>query len=209
MDKNKNKSIRTRDWPLNGSSSWGQWEVMEDWRQKKCQHQERRSKERNKTKSGYINSLPLQTQLCSCEPRHKRRIVLFMSSRPCFLHLSCASSHMISAHSDARQTAEVRMVNSRPVAGTLLHSNVRRTWEVGWDRTSTWILCRREDLCLGLFVFSVLSSIPILPHSPDPAALPPAFLSPEIVLPLSCVAGVFYLLCANAVQSCPASIFLP
>lgn len=61
-----------------------------------CERQERRSKEKNKTKSGYINSLPFQTQLCSCETRHKRHTVLFMSSRPWFLYLSYASNHMTS-----------------------------------------------------------------------------------------------------------------
>lgn len=90
---------------------------MEVWRQKTCQHQESRRKERNKTKSGYINSHSLQTQLCSCEPHHKKHAaVLFMSSRPRFVNLSCASNHMTSTHSNARQTTEVKMVDSRPVA---------------------------------------------------------------------------------------------
>lgn len=96
--------------------------------------------------------------------------------------------------------------HSRPVADRLLHRDVRRTWEVSWgaswDRTSTFSLCRREDPCLGQFVFSVLSPIPILPHPP--------FLSPEIALSLSWVSWVFYLLCANAVQSClPIHLLAP
>lgn len=153
---------------------------MEDWRQKTYQHQERRSKGRHKTKAGYINSLPLQTQLCSCGPHHKRRTVLFMSSRPWFLFLSCASNHMTGAHSDARQTAEVRMVDVKNTAdrlqagGCKVMSGGHGKWAGGasWDRTSTLSLCRREDPCLGLFVFSVLSPIPILPHPPNPTSLP-------------------------------------
>lgn len=63
-----------------------------------CKHQERRGKERNKTKSVDINSLPVQTQLCSCGPHHKRRTVLFTSSRPWFfkleLHIHSHDQHM-------------------------------------------------------------------------------------------------------------------
>lgn len=154
-------------------------EVMEGWRQT-CQHQERRSKRRHKTKGGCINSLPLQTQLCSCEPYYKRRTVLFMSSRPWFLCLSCASNHMTSTlwcKADSRGQTGGCEKYPRPVAGRLLQSGVRRTWEVSWggasqDRTSTLSLCRGEDPCSGLFVFSVLSPIPILPHPPNPTALP-------------------------------------
>lgn len=80
-----------------------------------------------------------------------------------FLCLSCLSNHM---------------TRPRP-AGALwsqedMGSGLRGA---SWDRTSSLVLCKGEDPCLGLFVFPALSSIPTLPYPPNAVPTSPALIA--------------------------------
>lgn len=147
---------------------------------------------------------------------HTIKDVLFCLSSQSFLYLSCASNRMTSTHSDARQTARNqdgrRLMCKIPQTSSYRSAAAQWCQEdmgskpggVSWDRTSTLILCRREDPCLGLFVFSVLSPIPILSHPPNPSSC-----LPEIAFPLCLECFITQFSHASHPSSCPQSDLWP
>lgn len=182
---------------------------MQNWRQNTCQHtrSERLTRE-IKIKSGNINFCSTNTAVQVCNYTIKdvfimqsRLFVFFffyiaeLCTSPCHRYLTTFWCKADSRGNEGRYLKQKYTKKQLQIDCCTLMSGGHGKWVGGlsWDRTSSLILFRRGAPCRGLFVFSLLSSFPILPR---PINLPP-FLQPFSVLSSSsklCVGSVSSLL---------------